>query len=209
MFKRILVLAPHTDDGEFGCGGAINKFLTEGKDVYYAAFSTADKSVPAGFPRDILKKEVTRATAELGIPAGNLLVYDFSVRELPAFRQEILDILINLKKEIKPDLVMLPTLKDLHQDHHAVAMEGVRAYKDVTLLGYEAPWNNLVFRAGCFVTLSESNLRCKLRALACYASQAHRPYADSEFIRSLARTRGVQSGGLYAEAFETIRLFIR
>lgn len=209
MFKRVLVLAPHTDDGEFGCGGAINKFLSQGKDVFYAAFSTADKSVPAGFPRDILKKEVARATGELGIPSANLLLYDFSVRELPAFRQEILEILISLKKEIKPELVMLPTLKDLHQDHHAVAMEGVRAYKDTTLLAYEVPWNNLVFTAGCFIALSEGNLQSKLRALACYASQAHRPYADSEFIRSLARTRGVQSGGLYAEAFETIRLFIR
>ena len=29
-FKRVLVLAPHTDDGEFGCGGTIAKCAEEG-----------------------------------------------------------------------------------------------------------------------------------------------------------------------------------
>lgn len=30
--NRILVLAPHTDDGEFGCGGSIAKFVEEGNE---------------------------------------------------------------------------------------------------------------------------------------------------------------------------------
>ena len=33
MFKNILVLAPHTDDGEFGCGGYIAKLLGHGAKV--------------------------------------------------------------------------------------------------------------------------------------------------------------------------------
>lgn len=28
LFKRILIFAPHTDDGKFGCGGSI-KFIEE------------------------------------------------------------------------------------------------------------------------------------------------------------------------------------
>ena len=27
MFERILVLSPHTDDGELGCGGSIARFV--------------------------------------------------------------------------------------------------------------------------------------------------------------------------------------
>ncbi len=208
MIKRVLILAPHTDDGEFGCGGAISKFLAKGTDVFYVAFSTAEKSVPEGFPKDILKKEVTLATSKLGISPSNLLLYDFTVRELPAYRQHILEIMVELKKDLKPDLVFLPSLGDLHQDHQTVAMEGVRAFRNATLLGYEEPWNNLAFSTSCFIALDEINIKDKLAALACYESQARRPYANEEFIRSLATTRGTQIGVPYAEAFETIRLFI-
>lgn len=42
------VLAPHTDDGELGCGTSIARFVEEGADVFYAAFSTADQSLPEG-----------------------------------------------------------------------------------------------------------------------------------------------------------------
>ena len=54
MFERILVLAPHTDDGEFGCGGSVARFLEEEKEVYYVAFSTAEESVPPDMPKNIL-----------------------------------------------------------------------------------------------------------------------------------------------------------
>jgi len=55
MFNRILVLSPHTDDGELGCGGAVSRFVEEGKHVTYAALSCCEKSVPPGYPRDILR----------------------------------------------------------------------------------------------------------------------------------------------------------
>lgn len=42
---NILVLAPHTDDGELGLGGTIHRFISMGKNVYYAAFSTAEQFV--------------------------------------------------------------------------------------------------------------------------------------------------------------------
>lgn len=59
--KKILVLAPHTDDGELGAGGTISKLLQQGNEVYYAAFSTAKQSVTEGFPKDILKTEVKKS----------------------------------------------------------------------------------------------------------------------------------------------------
>jgi LmbE family N-acetylglucosaminyl deacetylase len=50
-FKRVLILAPHTDDGEFGCGGTINKLIEEGSEIYYAAFSACEQSVLKEFQR--------------------------------------------------------------------------------------------------------------------------------------------------------------
>lgn len=41
--KTVLVLAPHTDDGEFGCGGSIAKFVRQGARVVYVAFSAAEQ----------------------------------------------------------------------------------------------------------------------------------------------------------------------
>ncbi|MCP4550965.1 MAG: hypothetical protein GY834_02750 [Bacteroidetes bacterium] len=51
-FKNVFVLAPHTDDGELGAGGLISKLIDVGSNVYYFTFSTAENSVPNGFPEN-------------------------------------------------------------------------------------------------------------------------------------------------------------
>ena len=203
--NRVLVLAPHTDDGELGCGGTISRMVEEGREVYYAAFSTAAESVPPPFPPDILEKEVREGTKVLGIPAANLLVYKYKVRHLPHLRQEILEELVRMKREIDPATVFLPSAQDLHQDHQTVHIEGLRAFKTVTVLGYELPWNNLSFDYRHFCVLTREHVQTKIAALRCYQSQQHRPYTQEEFIWSWARTRGGQIMVEYAEAFDVLR----
>lgn len=205
MFQRVLVLAPHTDDGELGCGGTIAKLVESGDDVYYVALSAAEKSVPPGMPKDILRREVKQATRVLGIPPENLLIFDYEVRDFPLHRQAILEDLIRLQHEIQPHLVLLPAFHDIHQDHMTVASEGLRAFKTTTILGYELPWNNMTFNTTAFVFLEERHISRKVDAMACYISQRGRRYAKGDFIRSLARARGIQIGAEYAEAFEVIR----
>ena len=204
-FKKILVLAPHTDDGELGAGGLILKLIENKAEVYYMAFSTAEKSVPAGFPKTILKEEVKSATRVLGIRQENLILLNFEVRKLNYFRQEILEELITIRQQEYFDLVIMPSLNDIHQDHLTIAQEGLRAFKNKTILGYELIWNSLSFQTTCFVELNKDNISKKCLALHEYRSQAHREYMKEEFIYSLARTRGVQIGVEYAEAFEVIR----
>ncbi len=203
--NRVLVLAPHTDDGELGCGGTISRMVEEGREVYYAAFSTAAESVPPPFPPDILEKEVREGTKVLGISAANLLVYKYKVRHLPHMRQEILEELVRMKREIDPATVFLPSAQDLHQDHQTVHIEGLRAFKTVTVLGYELPWNNLSFDYRHFCVLTREHVQTKIAALRCYQSQQHRPYTQEEFIWSWARTRGGQIMVEYAEAFDVLR----
>ena len=203
--RKILVLAPHTDDGEFGCGASIAKFIDEGHDVYYAAFSACQQSVLPQFPSDILITEVKEATKILGVKPENLILFDYDVRTFGYHRQEILDDLIKLRSEIDPDLVFIPTLTDVHQDHHTIAEEGMRAFKFKSIMSYELPWNNFSFSTSSFIHLDEKYIKTKVVALKAYQSQAHRPYSDEDFIRSVARTRGVQIGTRYAEAFEVVR----
>lgn len=205
--KTILVLAPHTDDLEFGCGGTIAKLAENNRNnkIYCAAFSACIKSVRPEFPPDILITEIKAASQILGIPLENLRLFDYDVRTFNYKRQEILDDILKLKAEIKPDIVFIPSLTDLHQDHYTIAQEGFRAFKFSSLLSYELPWNNLTFNTASFMRLDDSHIETKIKAISEYRSQAHRPYANEEFIRSLARTRGVQINTHYAECFEVIR----
>ena len=87
--KKVLVLAPHTDDGELGCGGTVARLLEESCEVHFAVFSTCAESVPAGFPADELKTEFLSAMESYGIPAEQLILFDFQVRHFLAafFRQ--------------------------------------------------------------------------------------------------------------------------
>lgn len=203
-----LFLAPHTDDCELGCGGTIAKFVEEGKTVHVAAFSIAEDSVPHGFARDELQKEFAAAMKVLGVPEENLHIFKFKVRHFPASRQEILEIIVKLRTEIQPDIVFVPSANDIHQDHQVITAEGLRVFKKISILGYELPWNNIIFETRSFVKLEERHLDKKVEALTCYETQKHRAYLDEDFLRSLARTRGTQFESKYAEAFEVLRYII-
>src|SRR5688572_27562314 len=174
--KNILILAPHTDDGELGMGGTIAKMTEQGGNVYYIAFSTAAESVPNGFPKDILKTEVKKATSVLGIPSENLIIKEYQVRKLNYVRQEILEDLNKIRKEIDFDFVFQPSLNDIHQDHSTVATEGLRAFKNTTILGYELIWNNLSFHTQCFIELEPTHVQKKIDSLLIYQSQGIRNY---------------------------------
>lgn len=207
-FRRVLVLAAHTDD-EFGCAGTMLRCLEGGAEVRYFALSKCEESVPAGFHRTVLVEECQRCLASLGLHAANVRIGDYPVRYFPRDRQAILEDLVKLNREFRPDLVFMPTSQDTHQDHITVQAEGFRAFKHATILGYELPQNLVAFHNSAFVPLTGQHLDRKVTALECYASQEFREYSRDDFIRGLAKVRGVQCNAEFAEAFEAIRLILR
>lgn len=204
--KNILILAPHTDDAEFGCGGTIAKLIEQNNNVYCAAFSACQQSVLKQFPSDILITEVKEATQELGLKPENLMLFDYEVRTFNFRRQDLLDDILKIKQNISPDFVFMPSVNDVHQDHYTIAQEGLRAFKFSNILCYELPWNNLSFDTSCFCVLSEAHIEKKINSVLKYKSQAHRNYANADFVKSLARIRGTQINTQYAECFEVLRL---
>jgi LmbE family N-acetylglucosaminyl deacetylase len=206
--QTILILSPHTDDAELGCGATIRLLLEQGNQVHVAAFSACRHSVLAGFPEDVLVQEIKAATQCLGVPAENLHLYDYDVRTFNYHRQQLLDDILKLRDTLKPNMVFVPSMNDIHQDHYTIAQEAVRAFKFATLLCYELPWNNFEFKTTLFFGLKETHLEHKINALAQYKSQSHRPYMQPEFIRSLATVRGVQAGLELAEVFEVVRMIL-
>lgn len=206
--KRVLALAPHTDDAELGCGGTLARLLEEGASVYVAAFSTAKESIPPGLPLTTTRDEFLESMRLLNIPRENLILFDYPVRKFSYQRQEILDELIGLRSAIKPELIFLPASGDLHQDHQVIASEGVRAFKESSVWGYELPWNLIDFPAQGFATLQLHHVEAKWRALTAYRSQIEmgRPYFVREVIEGLARVRGLQVKTEFAEAFTVTRV---
>jgi LmbE family N-acetylglucosaminyl deacetylase len=190
-------------------GATIAKLIEDGNTVYMAAFSACEQSVLKKYPSDVLVTEIKNATKELGIAPENLFLYDYNVRIFNERRQDILQDLIGLREKINPDIIFMPSLKDIHQDHNVIANEGLRAFKFSSILAYEMPWNNLTFDTSSFVILEERHIQKKVDALKEYKSQSHRAYCNEEFIRSLARTRGVQINAQYAETFEVVRWIIK
>lgn len=189
----ILALAPHTDDIEFACGASLHKWSERGDIINAVSFScgTADKA------------EFNQAVTHLGVSYTKLLNYE--TRRFGEYRQLILDELIRLDRSIRPDLVLIPSSSDTHQDHQVIREEGFRAFKRTSLIGYEMPQNNLNFTTNMFVRIEEENIQAKIKALKCYESQKERPYISEDFIKGLARVRGMQAGCQYAEAYEVIR----
>jgi LmbE family N-acetylglucosaminyl deacetylase len=207
---KILVLSPHTDDGELAAGGTIARFIEEGKEVWYVFFSSCEKSIPNNFPKDILKLECKKATKILGIKPKNLILLDYEVRTFQLHRQEILDDMIKLRDKIRPDLVLVPSPNDIHQDHQTICIEALRAFnKNSSIWGYEHPWNNLTFTTDIFVKLKKNQIKKKIEALEVYKSQDFRTYFEERYIKALAYTRGTQVNFTYAECFELLRMLVR
>ena len=206
-YEKVLFLSPHPDDAELGAGGTIARFIEEGREVYYVVFSICRASVPPELPSDIRKEECLRSCEILRISPDKITILDYEVRTFPTYRQQILDDMIKLKEKIKPDLVLVPSSSDVHQDHNTIYWEALRAFrKEASIWGYEHPWNNLTFTSDIFIRLKEEHMGKKLEALRQHKSQSNRSYFAERFIRSSLITRGVSIDWPYAEAFELARL---
>jgi LmbE family N-acetylglucosaminyl deacetylase len=206
-FQKVLALSPHTDDIEFGCGGTLTRLQEQGAEIHTAIFSHCEKSVPAGFPKDVLKKEMYKAADILNIKENNIHTFNFPVREFPKYRQDILENMVELKKEINPELVLTTSTFDVHQDHEVVSRESIRAFRFTTLLGYEVPWNNLQFPSQVVIELSDRHIKNKLEAVDCYQSQKFRKYGAPQLFRKGAEIRGVKNRRDMVEIFEAIKVY--
>ena len=203
--KRVLAVAPHTDDYEVGAGGYIHRLIRAGVEVNAVAFSTAKESLIPGLPADTLNRECVAASGKLGIKRENLEILDFPVRRFDACRQEILEYLVLRMRETMPDLILVHCTTDTHQDHQVVTAEAIRAFRERTILGYEIPRNCLSFKATSIVQIEPVDLEAKLSALREYGSQQHRSTVKPDGLTALAKVRGISIGCELAEAFEVIR----
>jgi LmbE family N-acetylglucosaminyl deacetylase len=197
--KTILAIAPHIDDVELGAGATIYN-LGKHNNVFYVGLS-----MPPLVDTKSFMEEFKDSAKCLGLKPENIILRNYDPRNLFDSRSEILQLLFDLNKKYKPDLVFIPNSYDMHQSHEVVHAEGRRAFKHTTMLGYELPWNYTEFSMDVFITLDKEALQAKVDAVNAFRTQKSRTFFSNNIVEDLARVRGKQIEKEYAECFELIR----
>ena len=224
----VMVISPHADDAEGGCGGTVAKWIKEGKSVVYVLCTNGDKGTgdPAIKPEQLAatrEKEQLAAADVLGVREVIFLRHpDQGLEETPEFRKE----LVRLIRMYRPDTVISvdPYRKYIwHRDHRItgqVVLDAVFPYardlyaypdlireglepfkvKEVLLWASEEPNYN--------VDITDV-FDMKVKALRCHESQVGAaPIVEME-QRIKERSRIYAEGEDYelAESFHRVELF--
>jgi len=201
----ILVVAPHSDDAELGAGASIGRWIGEGHRV--VILNLSDTSNINGQEVGLrLRAEAMAASSRLGVRRVDITFGDFPTRHFSSERQLILDFLIQIGRQLQPDVVIGPSSSDTHQDHGVVAAEIQRAFKGSTILGLDTYWNIPKQSFPMVVEVSHENILAKVAALAEFASQSNKRYMQSESVFSQGRIRGLPRGFDFAEAFSVFQI---
>ncbi len=199
--KKVLFLGAHPDDIELGCGALISN-ISDSAEVRCVTLSdNQNNPALAG-----LVEEHYASMAILGLRKGNVIVEDFETRNFPRDRQKILEYLYKLNHNFQPELVLVHTQADIHQDHKVVTEEALRAFRGVTLLGFDVLRSSYGFFPHFLVEVSKEDAKHKLDALSAYETYGDRYYFDPEVVHSTLVRHGALAELPYAEGFDILRI---
>ncbi|QHJ74575.1 N-acetyl-alpha-D-glucosaminyl L-malate deacetylase 1 [Vibrio phage VH2_2019] len=224
--KKAVVISPHFDDMEFGCGGYIQSLIKDGYEVHSYVVCSADMKMRLSedvLAPDIRIQEGARAAKVLGVnpditvmgaPYNNL--YAGALEHVVGFVEQAL-------KKHSPDLLFIP-LPSFHQDHQAVftaciaALRPTAVWKGLKVLAYEYPmiaWGSSEpsgqIQGAAYHPISEEVLATKIEAISCHKSQVHGKedsITGNEGVKALARIRGLECGYDYAEKFHVVKEYL-
>jgi LmbE family N-acetylglucosaminyl deacetylase len=199
--KRVLFLGAHPDDIELGCGALIHHIAGQ-SEVFCVTLSdnqenTELKSVVA---------EQYRSLAILGVPRERARYGPFRTRVFPQARQEILEYFLKLRQELHPEIIFVHSAHDVHQDHLAMTDEALRAFRGITLLGFDVVRSSYGFFPDFLVEVTEADVGAKLEALAQYETYRDRYYFNEELTRSIMVRHGALAERPFAEGFDILRI---
>jgi LmbE family N-acetylglucosaminyl deacetylase len=229
--QRVLVIAAHPDDADFGCAGTVARWTDAGISVAYCVVTDGDAgghddSVPRAEIAPLRRKEQTAAAACVGVHDLRFLGYpDGQVESTLALRRDLARVI----RQVRPDRVVCPTpernyarIGVSHPDHRAVGSAALDAvYPDARnafafpeLRAEEGlePWTvREVWMPGGpapnhYVDITGTFGR-KVAALRAHESQTGHMDKLEEFLRGWLSRAAAQAGlaeGHLAEAFQVI-----
>lgn len=196
--RTVLCLGAHCDDIEIGAGGTILKLVRDypGLHFHWVVLSS-----------DARRAAEARASAALFLEGASstLTIKEFRNSYFPYVGAEIKEYFEQIKREVKPDLVLTHYRHDLHQDHRVVSDLTWNGFRDHLVLEYEIPkYDGDLGNPNCYVELDEPICRRKAEIIMkSFASQHDKQWFSEDTFMALLRLRGIEanSAGRYAEAF--------
>ena len=198
---KVCFIGAHPDDIELGCGALI-AHIAKSTEVLCVTLSNNQKNPML---TDVVDEHY-RSMAILGVPKDHVIVGEFETRRFPHARQEILEYLIQLKQTFHPEIVFVHTKADLHQDHGTVTEESLRAFRGISVLGFDVIRSSYGFFPNFLVEVNEADVTAKLSALAEYRTYADKYYFKPEVTRATLTRHGALAEREYAEGFDILRV---
>jgi len=208
---NILVIAAHPDDEVLGMGGTIKKLT---KKDHKVALCVVSEGATAQYD----DKKMIEVRQNSCIKAGKILgITNFEFLGFPDMKLdsvshlELNKSLEKIIKKYKPTIVFTPS-HDLNKDHQIVfesTLVVTRPFKSSVkqIFSYEIPGSSKSpFSPNYFENISKE-YSFKIKAFKKYKSEIESfPHPRSfEFLESLSKMRGVESGLSRAEAFQIIK----
>jgi LmbE family N-acetylglucosaminyl deacetylase len=156
-----------------------------------------------------LKKVTTEhyeSMAVLGVSEEKIVLGPFTTRVFQDFRQEILEYFLKLRREFGPDLVFVHSKQDVHQDHLTMTDEALRAFRGITLLGFDVVRSSYGFFPNFLVEVTEEDVNKKIESLSKYETYRDRYYFNHELTRSIMVRHGALAERPFAEGFDILRI---
>jgi len=211
---RVLVVAPHPDDEILGCGGTILKHKKNGDEV---SICYATKPWEPIWSKEYIKNRTTclkklKECLKVEMFFGNFNTTTLSNEKLP----EIISWFNDVVKEVDPQIIYIPSMNDIHQDHMVLAHSALIAAKPTgcsakTILTYETPSETefgFGFVPKYYIDITK-HLEDKLDLLLLFYKEEIKEYPHTRSTSSviaLARKRGSEVNIPYAESFEVVRM---
>ncbi len=199
--RKVLFIGAHPDDIELGCGALIAN-ITSSTEVMCVTLSDNQKNPVL---QDVVE-EHKRSMAILGVATDHDRMEAFETRRFPHARQEILEYLFQLNRQFKPEVVFVHTKADIHQDHNVVTDEALRAFRGITLLGFDALRSSYGFFPHFLVEVTEQDMERKVQALMEYKTYGEKYYFDPTVLRATLIRHGALAERPYAEGFDILRI---
>lgn len=200
--RSALLIAPHPDDETLGCGATIARkaaagtavailVVTDGRHSHRSTHMTPEQLAA------LRRSEMLECVGRLGLAPENVRWAGFVDGEVGDREDELVEMIVSLIAELRPQEVFATSMREGHADHATVGRATQRAVGasglPVTLMEYPVwLWDTWPLQRGArlrstvvalgmvatrraYLVRTAQSLPAKLRALEAHASQLRRP----------------------------------